>query len=168
MKHQVIIRDLRRGDIKHILKIMAQFPDAYPPLYRNAKTRGGIVWLLNYALSCHDPIDARSFVLEVDDQIAGHIAYLRDVRCFEGGVYELRAMVLDRQYYRMGYGEDLVEYLLEELKKIKTRLVWLQTGKYSMSFWHKCGFKQIARYPNYWPKFRSRHILGMYFKETET
>src|SRR3989344_256588 len=95
-----IIRNLREGDVEAVLRIMSDFPDAYGASYRDSEKRGGIRWLFHYALSQNDPLDARCFVLELDGKVVGHLAYLKDVRCFEGGVYELRALAVDKDHQK--------------------------------------------------------------------
>lgn len=158
------IRKLRGKDIVAIMKIMGDFPDSYPPYYVNSLKRGGIKWLLCYILRVKDIFDAAGFVLEDSGKIIGHIAYWKDVRCFEGGVYELRALVVGKNYQGKGYGEKLIKHAEKELQKIKTRMIWLQAEKKELAYYRKLGYKKIAIYKNYWGKNRHRFIMGKYLK----
>jgi GNAT superfamily N-acetyltransferase len=155
------IRDLQKEDISTIIKIMFEFPATYPEDYVNSNKRGSIRWLLNYLLHPEDIYDGGSFVLEVDNKIVGHAAYLKDTRCFEGGVYELRALVVDKKYQNRGYSEKLIKHLESELKKISGRSVWLQTGRKDITSYYKSmGYKSIGKYPNYWGPAKHRYILS--------
>lgn len=158
------IRNLQKEDIPVIIKIMLQFPVTYPKAYVNSDKRGSILWLLKYVLSPEDIYDGGSFVLEVDNQIVGHVAYFRDTRCFEGGVYELRALVVDKKYQNKGYSEQLIKHVENELKKIGGRSVWLQTGRKEMVPYYKSmGYKLIGKYPNYWGTGKHRNTMYLEF-----
>ena len=159
MADKLKIRKLRKKDIKAIAGIMLEFPGAYPTDYINSKKRGSIRWLLEYALRGKDKFDVGSFVLEANGRVVGHIAYFKDDRAFAGGVYEMRALIVDKEYQGKGCGKKLIKYLEGELKKIKARIIWMQTEE-EASFYEKLGYKMIAIYKNYWGKGRDRYILG--------
>lgn len=154
------IRKLQKKDIKSVIGIMLEFPLAYPSNYINSKKRGSIRWLLEYALRSKDKFDIGSFVLEIDNKVVGHIAYFKDDRAFSGGVYEMRALIVDKKHQGKGCGKKLIESLEEELKKIKTRIIWLQTEKEEVSFYKKVDYKLIAVYKNYWGKGRDRYVFS--------
>ncbi len=154
------IRKLQKKDIKSIVGMMFEFPLAYPSNYINSKKRGSIRWFLAYALRSKDKFDIGSFVLEMDHKVIGHIAYFKDDRVFSGGVYEMRALIVDKKYQGKGYGKKLIEYLEEELKKIKARIIWLQTEKEEADYYKKLGYKLIAVYKNYWGIGKDRFVLG--------
>lgn len=125
------------------------------------KKRGGIQWLLNYALSSKDIFDVRNFVLEVDNKIIGHIAYIKDVRCFEGGIYELCALVVDKSHQGKDYGKQLIRHTETELKKINARIAWMQTGeKNKIDYYKKLGYKLIAEWKNYWGINKHRYVMS--------
>lgn len=143
---------------------MQDFPDSYPDYYVNSTKRGGIKWLLQYALSSKDILDVGSFVAELDGKIIGHIAYYKDVRCFEGGVYELRALIVDKNYQQKGYGGDLIAFAEKNLKEIRARIIWLQTEKEGTPYYEKLGYSLIAVYKDFWGKNRNRYVMGKYLK----
>lgn len=165
MEEKTIIRDLRKDDRNAIAAMMRDFPDAYPQYYVDSLELGGIRWLFQYALASKDPAEVKSFVLEVAGIRAGHIAYLRDSRSFKGQVYEIRALVIDKQYQGEDFGKILIRYTLSELKNIGARLVWLQTGKKSVSYYKKLGFSLIARYKHYWGEGKTRYVMGKYLTD---
>ena len=159
MKIMVKIRKLQKKDIKAITQMMLEFSDSYPKDYVNSKNRGSIKWLLQYALVSKDKFDVGSFVLELNGKVIGHIAYYKDERSFEGLVYELRALVIDKNYQNKGFGTKLIKYLEKELKKLKARIIWLQTGKKSV-YYKKLGYKLVAIYRNYWAKNKDRYVMA--------
>lgn len=157
------IRKAQSKDIQNILKLMLNFSGAYPAEYVNSKKRGSIRWLLENIIKAKDKIDSASFVFEEAGEVIGHIAYYKDDRCFEGGVYELRALIVNKKYQHKGCGTLLTKFIEQELKMIKARLIWLQTNKNETKFYQTLGYKVIAVYKNYWGKGRDRYVLGKYF-----
>lgn len=156
------IRKLQQKDIKTILGIMKEFPESYPSYYVNSLKRGGVKWLLNYAFRVKDIFDAQSFVLETGGKAIGHINYYKDVRSFEGMVYELKALIIDKKYQGKGYGAKLMKFAERKLRKIKARIIWLQTNKKEAAFYKALGYKPVEVYRNYWGKNRHRYVLLKY------
>jgi ribosomal protein S18 acetylase RimI-like enzyme len=151
------IRRLKEDDIDYVMEIMAKFPESYPREYLSSNKRGSIKWLLNYLLSPEDDYDGGSYVLVSWGSIIGHIAYIKDVRCFEGGVYELSAFVVDKDYQGKSFGKKMIEFAENMIRKLGGRIIWLQTES-KMGYFEKLGYKEIAVFPNYWGKGRDRHI----------
>ncbi len=153
------IRNLQKEDIEVITKMMLKFPGSYPANYVNSGKRGGILWLLEYVLSPQDKYDARSFILEEDDQIVGHIAYMSDVRSFECDVYELRALVVDKERQGKDYGKQLFKHAETELQKIKARIIWFQTGKEEVPYYEKLGYEFLFEWKDYFGAGQHRYIM---------
>lgn len=165
-----IIRDLKKEDIDAVLNIMSEFSKVYSDSYRNSEKRGGMRWLLEYTLAQNNVLDARCLVLELDGKVIGHVAYLKDVRCFEGGVYEIQALVVDKDYQEKGHGKKLMEEVIEVLRRTDARLVWLQTemSKGTHQYYKEFGFQPIATYQDYWGAGIHRCVLGRYLNTTKT
>ncbi|TAN57572.1 GNAT family N-acetyltransferase [Patescibacteria group bacterium] len=157
------IRQLRENDIKAIVLMMLEWPSSYPRGYVLSYKRGGIRWLLHYIVKEDNSLEGQSWVLEINKGVIGHIAYLKDVRCFEGGVYELRGIVVHEDFQKKNYGTKLIRHALKELRKIKARLVWLQTGEAATQYYRKLGFELIAEYKHYWGENKHRYVMGKYF-----
>ncbi len=154
------IRKLQKKDIKEIIKIMTGFPDAYSKDYISSTRRGSIKWILSYILSCDDIFNSESFVLLSNDKIIGHIAYMKDIRSFEGKVYELRALAIDKEFQGKGYGKRLIKYIENELRKIKTEIICMQTGgKDEDLYYEKLGYKLLCEWENYWGDGKSRYVM---------
>lgn len=154
------IRKLQKKDIKTIIKIMSDFPNAYSEEYISSVKRGSIKWMLSYILSCGNIFDSRSFVLLFDNKVIGHIAYMKDTRSFEGKVYELRALSIDKEFQNKGYGKKLIKYIENKLKKIKAEIIWMQTGgKNKILYYEKLGYKLLCKWENYWGDGKSRYIM---------
>ena len=155
-----LIRDTRREDIDKICKIMCFFPDSYHENYVNSIKRGGVKWLLRYAIESKDKYDIKLYVMEKNKQIIGHIAYYKDVRCFQGGVYEMQALAIDSDKTNRGNGKALLKHVENELKKINARILWLQTNKYFYEFYLNQGYYLVGIFKNYWGKYSDRYLLS--------
>ena len=156
-----LIREIKKEDINKICEIMLAFPDFYPEFYVNSTKRGGIKWLLRYAVKSNDKYDVKSYVIEEDGQIVGHIAYLKDICCFQGGIYDIRALAVDANKTGNDYGKILLRHIKNELKKIKARMLFLQTSKDSYKFYLRQGYVLEHIIKNYWGKGSDRYILKL-------
>ena len=158
-----LIREIKKEDINKICKMMLAFPDSYAEYYVNSTKRGGIKWLLRYAVKSRDKYDVKSYVMEDNKQIIGHIAYMKDVRCFlpcsEEGVYEMQALAIYTGKTGKGYGKILLNHVENELKKIDARMLWLQAGKQSCKFYLNQGYYLVGVFKNYWGKNLDRYLL---------
>lgn len=154
------IKPTKEKDINKVCKLMLPFPKSYPKHYVNSTKRGGIKWLLQYATKSKDKYDVKSYILELNKQIIGHVIYYKDVRCFEGGVYELRALVINSSYANKEYGKLLLNHIEKELKKINARMLWLQTDKSKYKFYLKQKYSLVGIYKNYWGKDKDRYVFS--------
>jgi len=163
------IRSLEGKYIKGIMHMMLEFPQSYTKDYVMSRKRGSIRLLLKYllSLSSENFNEGGSYVLvDVKDKVIGHIAYLRDERCFEGGVYEIRGLVVDEDWQGFNLSSGLLYHVLATIKNLGGRIVWLQTEKKEMEeFYKKIGFKLTAVYKNYWGKGRNRYIMSVELEE---
>ncbi len=135
----VKIRELQKSDRGKVLDLMKEFPDIFPPQYLNGGGFGGMNSFLNFARSGNIK-DIGSFVIEVDGSIAGHIAYCKDVKQFENGIYELKAVVVGGSFHKKGYGDKLVRYALTKLKETGAKCVYLITKKQGLLYFTRFGF----------------------------
>ncbi len=135
----VKIRELQKSDRGKVLDLMKEFPEVFPPQYLNGGGFGGMNSFLNFARSGNIK-DIGSFVIEVDGSIAGHIAYCKDVKQFENGIYELKAVVVGGSFHKKGYGDKLVRYALTKLKETGAKCVYLITKKQGLLYFTRFGF----------------------------
>ncbi len=162
MNNNYKIRLLQKRDISGLLKIMEEFSDAYSSIYLNSLKRGSIRWLFNYFLNCKDRKEVTCYVLLHNRKVIGHCGYLRDVRAFEGGVYELRALVIAKEYQGEKLSELLRNHIEEKIKKLSGRIIWLQTSSTNKveknKYFKKLGYKLIVAYEDYWGDKRNRLV----------
>ena len=157
----IIIRSLTIKDVEKVLDILDKFPEAFSVKYVFSKKRGGIKWLLKYVLSADDIYDVGSFVLEIGGKVIGHIAYLKDVGCFEGGVYELKALAVCKDKQQQSYGERLIRHAENALMKIGGRIIKLQTGDAALiKYYENLGYKVIGEIKNYWKEGANCFIMS--------
>lgn len=151
-------------DIRMIIGLMKQYPDDYSQKYLNSTERGSMRNILNYAAKA-EPSEAGSFIAKLEDQVIGHIAYMRDVRNFEGRIFEMIGLVIGKRFSHLGLGTALVLDLLHHLERNQmAQSVWAQTeNKSNIAFYESFEFKHIATFPNYWGLGRDRYIVAKYF-----
>jgi len=162
-QNTILLRPTTKKDVSKICKLMLPFPDLYAEYYVNSKKRGGIKWLLKYALKAGDEYDAKSYVAELDGKIVGHIAYYKDIHCFQGGVYGIRALVVDKNKRGKGYSKILIRHIENELKKIDARIAWMQTDKKSHKYYLSQKYFLVCIFKNFWGKGLDRYVLSKNF-----
>jgi len=155
----VKIRELQKNDRKKVLDLMNEFPEVFPPQYLNGGGFGGMSSFLNFARSGNGK-DIGSFVIEVDGIVAGHIAYCKDVKQFEGGIYELKAVVVGGSFHKKGYGDKLVRYALKKLEEMKARCIYLIAQKPNLLYFTRFGFDIIGLHEYFIDGNKKRYVLG--------
>jgi len=155
----VKIRELQKNDRKKVLDLMNEFPEVFPSQYLNGGGFGGMSSFLNFARSGNGK-DIGSFVIEVDGIVAGHIAYCKDVKQFEGGIYELKAVVVGGSFHKKGYGDKLVRYALKKLEEMKARCIYLIAQKPNLLYFTRFGFDIIGLHEYFIDGNKKRYVLG--------
>lgn len=67
----------------------------------------------------------------------------------EEGVYELKNIAVEPDCQRKGYGKSLIEFICTNYNDCKVLYVGTGDCPSSLSFYHKCGFKDSHRVKNF-------------------
>ena len=161
-ENNMIIKKTIKNNIPILMAMMEKHPDAYSKDYIFSDKRGSIASFFERALN-NDQDDCGSFVIEESGKIIGHLGYQKDARCFQGGVYELVALIIDDYFTGKGYAHKLTERVTRELGEIGARIVWLQTeGVDKEKIFERFGFKRQSVWPDYWGNGRERIVMIKY------
>ncbi len=113
------------------------------------------------------------FVVVVEDdrgQVAGYMTY--GPTPLTEGTWDLYWIAVSPAHQGQGYGQRLVEFLEEEVRKSGGRLILIETSsqpKYqpTRKFYKKLGYTEIARIPDFYRPGDDRVIFGKYFRSKE-
>lgn len=82
---------------------------------------------------------ARHFIVIADGKI---VSTLR-IREIEEGI-KIERMATDKEYRGKDISKGLIEFVLEEIKKLKPQKIWMEAQVQAKEFYEKCGFKAIS------------------------
>jgi ribosomal protein S18 acetylase RimI-like enzyme len=94
-------------------------------------------------------------VVDDEDQPIGYICY--GPTPMTQGTFDLYWIAVDPRYQAQGIGSTLLEFLEEEIKERKGRLILVDTSSIAeyektQKFYFRKGFQEVARVPDYyWP-----------------
>ncbi|MBC7363393.1 MAG: GNAT family N-acetyltransferase [Candidatus Aminicenantes bacterium] len=109
------------------------------------------------------------FVVVVENekgQVAGYMTY--GPTPLTEGTWDLYWIAVSPSEQGKGYGQELVRWLEEEVKRKKGRLILIETSsqpKYepTRKFYEKLGYAEVARIPDFYRPGDDRVIFGKYF-----
>lgn len=86
-----------------------------------------------------------------EDKIARHFIALADgkivstlrIREVDNGV-KIERMVAKKEYRGKGISKGLIEFVLKEIKKLKSKKIWMEAQVQAKEFYEKCGFKAVS------------------------
>ena len=92
----------------------------------------------------------------IDGKVVGTATLIVDInpRFTEGSQYRLRAMATDPEMRGYGVGAQIVEKAIDELKKMKVKLLWCDARLIATGFYEKQNFKikgQVYQVPKIGP-----------------
>ena len=127
--------------------------------------------LIDIYLSQPDQKDYQIVVAEDENgQVVGYMTY--GPTPLTEGTWDLYWIAVSPEVQGRGYGQLLVRYLENEVKKNKGRLVIIETSsqpKYlpTRKFYEKLGYREMARIPDFYRPGDDRVIFGQYLGEKE-
>ncbi|MGB9893572.1 MAG: GNAT family N-acetyltransferase [Candidatus Saccharicenans sp.] len=121
----------------------------------------------------NNPAQRDYFIVVVENEwqkVAGYLTY--GPTPLTEGTWDLYWIAVSPEDQGRGYGQRLVNWLEEEVKKKKGRLILIETSsqpKYqpTRKFYEKLGYAEIARIPDYYRPGDDRVIFGKYFGSKE-
>jgi len=136
----MIIRKIKSSDLRQCAEF---FKSAYsqPPFSEKWQGDNAYKYLADKYKYCHN----NSYVLADKDEILGFI--LVNLSCWANGPQAfIEEIVIDPKYQHQGFGNRLMEYTLDKLKKLKVKSVLLWTNKNAPAykFHQKHGFSLAA------------------------
>ncbi len=90
----------------------------------------------------------------------GHIVGVISLIVQEGDVAEMRDLVVDPQYRKMGYGKKIIEELLILSQKLKVRKVHVLTFSRLTKFYKQLGFKKEGVLKSHYAKGEDLTIMS--------
>jgi len=127
--------------------------------------------LIDIYLSQPDQQDYQIVVIEDQSgKVAGYMTY--GPTPLTEGTWDLYWIAVSPEVQGQGYGQLLVRYLENEVKKKGGRLVMIETSsqpKYlpTRKFYEKLGYREMARIPDFYRPGDDRVIFGKYLGEKE-
>lgn len=104
-------------------------------------------YLLNQLRNDKDFIEDLDLVMVLDDKIIGQIVFMKSLIKTDDGkdlsVMTIGPISIDHDYQRQGYGKLLLEYALDEARKLGCGAVCLEGN---IDFYGKVGFVQAKHY----------------------
>ena len=103
------------------------------------------------------------YVAVLNNKIIGITGYSIDR--YETDNYWLSWFYIHKQYSRKGYGKQLIDFIIRELKKKRIKRLFVNTSSYpfyegALHFYLKCGFKIEATIKDYYWKDVDQIILS--------
>jgi len=83
---------------------------------------------------------SRHFIAMADDKVVA-TARFREIGKSE---IKIERMVTKKEYRGKGISRGLVKFMIEEIKKLKPKKIWLRSQVQSQPFYEKCGFKAVS------------------------
>lgn len=127
--------------------------------------------LIDIYLSQPEQQDYQIVVAEDENgKVAGYMTY--GPTPLTEGTWDLYWIAVSPEVQGQGYGQLLVRYLENEVKKKGGRLVMIETSsqpKYlpTRKFYEKLGYREMARIPDFYRPGDDRVIFGKYLGEKE-
>ncbi|MFA4926226.1 MAG: GNAT family N-acetyltransferase [Candidatus Aminicenantales bacterium] len=127
--------------------------------------------LIDIYLSQPDQQDYQIVVIEDQSgKVTGYMTY--GPTPLTEGTWDLYWIAVSPEVQGQGYGQLLVRYLENEVKKKGGRLVMIETSsqpKYlpTRKFYEKLGYREMARIPDFYRPGDDRVIFGKYLGEKE-
>lgn len=84
---------------------------------------------------------AKHFIAIVDKTIVS------TARARETSPHEIKIerMATKKKYRRKGIGKGLIEYIIQEIKKLKPKRIWMESQVQAQGFYEQCGFKVTSK-----------------------
>jgi len=127
--------------------------------------------LIDIYLSQPDQQDYQIVVIEDQSgKVTGYMTY--GPTPLTEGTWDLYWIAVSPEVQGQGYGQLLVRYLENEVKKKGGRLIMIETSsqpKYlpTRKFYEKLGYREMARIPDFYRPGDDRVIFGKYLGEKE-
>ncbi len=93
-----------------------------------------------------------------DDKISKHFIAITDNKIVSTARFreiakdeiKIERMVTKKEYRGKGIAKGLVEFMIEEIKKLEPKKIWLRSQVQSQSFYEKCQFKAVSEPFDMW------------------
>ncbi len=82
---------------------------------------------------------SRHFIAISDDKV---VSTLR-VRKLDDGI-KIERMATKKEYRGIDISKGLINYVLNEIKKLKTKRIWMEAQIQAQEFYEKCGFETVS------------------------
>ncbi len=84
---------------------------------------------------------ARNFVAIIGDKIAGTARF----RESEPGTIKIERMATKKEYRGRGIGKAILDFMIEEIKKLNPKKIFANCQVQAQDFYEKCGFKPASK-----------------------
>lgn len=88
-----------------------------------------------------DDKSSKHFIALVNNKVISTARY----RETAPGEVKIERMVTKKEYRRKGVAKGLVKFMINDIKKLKVKKIWLRSQVKSQAFYQKCGFEAISK-----------------------
>ncbi len=147
MNNDIIVREMRKDDKRHILDIIKKIK-----IFSDEDQRIATELVEEILVG---PNTEEYYVLCAikEDKILGYICFGPASLCI--GTYDIYYIAVDPQYFRNGVGKFLISSTEDYIKEKKGRLILIETSSNeeyygTRNFYLKLGYNEIARIKDYY------------------
>jgi predicted GNAT family N-acyltransferase len=89
---------------------------------------------------------SKQFIGMADDKIVS-TARFREI---SNGEIKIERMVTQKDYRGKGIGTGLIKFMIDDIKRLRPRRIWLRSQVQSQKFYEECDFKVVSEPFDMW------------------